>query len=65
MSAQVYASDSAEAYDEVDDGSPRLAIVDIVTKPRRVDDRQFDLELLLFQLGLDDVCELYQREQAQ
>lgn len=42
-------------YNKVDNGSPRVLVVDIVSKSRRVDHGQLDLELLLFQLGLDNV----------
>lgn len=41
--------------DEIDDRCPAVAVVDIVAETGSVDDRQLDLELLLFQLGLDDV----------
>ena len=44
------------AHDEVDDGRPRVAVVDVVAEAGRVDDGELDLELLLLQLGLDDVC---------
>ena len=40
---------------EVDDGSPRVTVVDVVTEARGVDDRQLRLELLLLELGLDDL----------
>lgn len=40
---------------EVDDGSPRVAVVDVVTKARGVDNGELDLELLLFEFGLDDL----------
>ncbi len=40
---------------EVDDGRPRVPVVDIVTKAGGVDDGEFDLKLLLFELGLDDL----------
>ena len=41
--------------DEVDNGSPRIAVVDVVAEPRRVDDRKLDLEGFLLQLSLDDL----------
>ena len=40
---------------EVDDGCPRVAVVDVVAKSRAVDHSELRFELLLFQLGLDDV----------
>lgn len=40
---------------EVDDGCPRVAVVDIVTEPRGVDDGELRLELLLLELCLDDL----------
>ena len=40
--------------DEVNDGGPRVAVVDIVTKAGGVNNRQLDFELLFFQLCLDD-----------
>ena len=40
--------------DELDNGHPRIPVVNVVSKPRRVNDGQFDLELLLFELGFDD-----------
>jgi hypothetical protein len=40
---------------EVDDRRPRVAVVDIVSKTRRVDNSELDFELLLFELCLDDV----------
>ena len=40
---------------EVDDGRPRVAVVDIVTEPRGVDDGELRLELLLLELCLDDL----------
>lgn len=45
-----------KAHDEVDDRVPRVAVVDIVAKAGRVDHVQLDLELLLLEFGLDDVC---------
>lgn len=41
--------------EEVDDGRPAVAVVDVVTKAGRVNDSQLDLELLLLELSLDDV----------
>lgn len=40
---------------EVDNGGPRVAVVDVVAKAGAVDDRQLRLELLLLELGLDDL----------
>lgn len=40
--------------DEVDDWRPRVSVVDVVPKAGGVNDGQFDFELLLLQLGLDD-----------
>lgn len=40
---------------EVDNRCPRVAVVDIVTKSRSVNDSEFDLERLLFQFCFDDV----------
>jgi hypothetical protein len=40
---------------EVDNWRPRVAVVDIVTKAGGVDDGKLDLELLLLELGLDDL----------
>ena len=40
---------------KVDDRSQRVAIVDVVTETRSVDDSELGLELLLLKLGLDDV----------
>ena len=40
---------------EVDNGRPGVAVVDIVTKARRVDDGKLDFELLLFEFGLNDL----------
>ena len=40
---------------KVDNGSPRVAVVDVVTKSRAVDHSKLRLELLLFQLSLDDI----------
>ena len=39
---------------KVDDGRPRVTIIDIVSKARSIDDSEFDLELLLFELSLDN-----------
>jgi len=46
--------------DEVDNGRPGVAVVDIVAKSGCIDDSELDLELLLLKLGLDDfhLCEL-------
>lgn len=46
--------------DKVDDGRPRVTVVDIVTKAGGVDDGQLDFELFLLQLSLDDLhlCQL-------
>ena len=41
--------------DEVDDGRPRVAVVDVVAEAGRVDHGQLRLELLLLELGLDDL----------
>ena len=40
---------------KVDDRDPRIAVVDVVPKARRVDNSQLDFELLLFELGFDDL----------
>ena len=40
---------------EVDDGRPRVAVVDIVTETGGVDYGELDLELLLLELCLDDL----------
>ena len=40
---------------KVDDGSPRVPIVDIIAKARRVDNSKLHLEGLLLQLRLDDL----------
>jgi hypothetical protein len=40
---------------EVDDGRPRVAVVDIVTKTGSVDNGELDLELFLLELSLDDL----------
>ena len=41
--------------DKVDDGGPRVLVVDIVAKPRGVDDCKLDPELFLLEFGLDDI----------
>ena len=41
--------------DEVDNGGPGVAVVDVVAETGAVDHGQLRLELLLLQLGLDDV----------
>ena len=41
--------------DEVDDGRPRITVVDIVTETGGVNDGEFDLELLFLELSLDDL----------
>ena len=41
--------------DEVDDGRPRVAVVDVVAEAGRVDDGELRLELLLLELRLDDL----------
>ena len=38
---------------KVDNGRPRVAVIDIVSKTGRVDNGEFDLELLLLKLSLD------------
>lgn len=40
---------------EVDDGSPRVPIVDVVAEAGRVDNGELHFELLLLELGLDDL----------
>lgn len=40
---------------EVDDGSPRVPVVDVVTKSRGINNSELGLELLLLKLGLDDL----------
>ena len=40
---------------EVDDGRPRVAVVDVVTKTRGVNHSELDLELFLLELSLDDL----------
>ena len=39
---------------KVDNGRPRVAVIDIVSKAGSVDDSEFDLELLLLELSFDD-----------
>ena len=41
--------------DEVDDGGPRVAVVDVVAEAGGVNDGELRLELLLLKLGLDDL----------
>lgn len=41
--------------DEVNDGCPGIAVVDVVAEARRVDDSKLHFEGLLLQLCLDDV----------
>ena len=41
--------------DKVDDGGPRVLVVDIVSKPRGVDHGELDPELLLLEFGFDDI----------
>jgi hypothetical protein len=38
---------------KVDDGRPRVTVIDVVSKTGRVNHGEFDLELLLLKLGLD------------
>lgn len=40
---------------EVYDRCPRVAVVDVVAKSRRVNDRELCFELLLFELSLNDL----------
>jgi hypothetical protein len=40
---------------EVDDGRPRVAVVDIVTETGGIDYGELDLELFLLELSLDDL----------
>ena len=40
---------------EVDDGRPRVAVVDVVTKTRGVNHGELDLKLFLLELSLDDL----------
>lgn len=45
---------SVEArFDVIDNRTPRLVIVDKVTKTRRVDDRQLEANAILFNIGAD------------
>ena len=39
---------------ELDNGKPRVAVVNVVSEPRGVDDSELDLELAFFELSLDD-----------
>jgi hypothetical protein len=39
---------------KVDNRRPRVAVIDIVSKARSVDDSEFNLELLLLELSLDN-----------
>ena len=41
--------------DEVDDGRPRVSVVDVVAETGGVDDGELRLELLLLQFGFDDL----------
>jgi hypothetical protein len=47
---------SGETDNKVDDGVPRVAVVDVVAEARGVDHSELDLELLLLEFSLDDVC---------
>jgi hypothetical protein len=38
---------------EVNNGRPRVAVIDVVSKTGRVDNGEFDLELLFLELSLD------------
>lgn len=49
-------------HDEVDDGSPAVPVVHVVSESGRVDDGELDLELLLLELGLDDVCSEWKKK---
>jgi len=40
---------------EVDNGDPRITVVDVVAESRCVNYSELDLELLLFKLGLNDI----------
>jgi hypothetical protein len=40
---------------EVDDGQPRITVVDVVTESRCVNHGELNLKLLLLKLGLDDI----------
>lgn len=39
---------------EVDNRSPRITVIDVVTKPWGIDHSEFDFELFLLKLSLDD-----------
>ena len=39
---------------KLDDWKPRVAVVDIVSKPGGINDGEFDLELTFLKLGLDN-----------
>lgn len=41
--------------DEIDDGRPRVFIIDIVAKTRSINDCELDFELLLLKFCLDDI----------
>lgn len=41
--------------DELDNGGPRVGVVDVVAKSRGVDDSELDFELFLLELGFDDL----------
>lgn len=51
----IYTGSQSSTHNEINDGHPRLPVVDIISKSRRVNDRQFHLELFLLQLCLDDI----------
>ena len=40
---------------ELDNGHPRVTVVDVVAKARCVNDSELDLELLLFKFSLDNL----------
>lgn len=40
---------------EVDDRSPRVTVIDVVSKARRINNGEFDLEGLFLQLRLDNL----------
>lgn len=40
---------------ELNDWEPRIAVVDIVSKSRGINDRKFDLELTFLKLGLNNL----------
>ena len=46
--------------DEINDGGPRVAVVDVVAETRSVNNGELSFELLLFELCLDDfdLCQL-------